>query len=419
MNSKFYKYSLCFCALLSVAASAFGQAGQLDPTFGKGGIATQQAVTTRNTNFFSVSGVAIQSDGKIVVAGGVPGNNDFTVTALLRFLPNGALDKAFGVNGIAVLPNSFGPFSSVAIQSDGKILAAGPGSDVNGEIDRFITTGNLDASFGTSGRVVFNLASTPGLAVQPDGRILVALLNIVGTGPSQVTRLLTNGATDGTFGTNGFAFPPGGPGPLAVLANGDILIFSGLISRLTNSGAVDTTFGVNGQLLVPTSVSAQLQALTSVHALAASGDILVAATLVNDPTVPSSGLAAFAYQSVGIGDPAFGTNGGVSTPFASFPTVTAAGIGLESTGDIVALATVSTVRTAAFGLARYTPQGRLDAKFGSGGTVVTSFGNNAAPSASSIVIQPDDKIVVAGTVLTPGLHGEFTTALVVARYLSN
>jgi hypothetical protein len=76
--------------------------------------------------------------------------------------------------------------------------------------------------------------------------------------------LLTNGATDTTFGTNGFAFPPGGSGPLAVLANSDILIFSGLISKLMNSGAMDTTFGVNGQLLVPISVNAQLQALTSV-----------------------------------------------------------------------------------------------------------------------------------------------------------
>ena len=420
MNSKFYKYSLCFCALLSVTVSAFGQAGQLDATFGKGGIATQQAVTTTE-NFFSVGGVAIQSDGKIVIAGGVPENNG---PALLRFLSNGALDKTFGVNGIAILPNSTVPFSSVAIQSDGKILAGGIGSDgVDGEIDRFTNTGNLDTSFGASGRVIFSMASTQGLAVQPDGRILVALEGIQGSGlASQVTRLLNNGAPDTTFGTNGFAVPPGGSGPLAVVANGDILVFSGLISKLTDSGAVDTTFGVSGQLLVPTSVNAQLKALTSVHALAANGDILVAGTLVNDPAIFSSGLAAFAYQSVGIGDPAFGKNGGVSTPFASFPTVIAAGVGVESTGDIVELATlfptVSTVGTGAFGLVRYTPQGQLDTNFGSGGTVATGFGNNATPSASSIAIQSDNKIVVAGTVLTPGLHGALKTALVVARYLS-
>lgn len=408
MNLKFHKYCLYFCVLLPVTVSAAGQAGLLDPTFGKDGIATRRVVTTSSTNVFSAGAVAIQSDGKIVVAAGVPGNNDFTVPAVLRFLSNGALDQTFGVNGIAVLPNAFGSFNSVAIQSDGKILVAGNGSTgASEEVDRFTTSGNLDTSFGTSGQVSFRLANTVGLALQPDGRILVAVQSIVGQG-SQVARLLVNGSIDTTFGTNGFGFPPGGAGPLAVLANGNILVFGGLISSLTNTGAVDTSFGVNGQLL----------AATGGHALAANGDILVAGTLVNDPTIPSSGLAAFAYLSAGIGDPAFATNGGVSTPFASFPTVAAAGMGLESSGDIVELATVSTLTTGAFGLVRYTPQGQLDSNFGSGGTVTTSFGINAAPLASSIAIQSDDKIVVAGTVLTPGLHGEFTTALVVARYLS-
>ena len=104
-------------------------------------------------------------------------------------------------------------------------------------------------------------------------------------------------------------------------------------------------------------------AQSSGHALAADGDILVAGTLSSNPAVPTSGLAAFSYLSVGIGDPAFGKNGGVLTAFPGFPTVMAAGMGLESTGAIVDLGTVSNSTASAFGLVRYTALGQLDTSF--------------------------------------------------------
>jgi uncharacterized delta-60 repeat protein len=409
MNSKsLKKYAVLHCCaiLIVVTASAAGQAGRLDKTFGNGGIATQQTVVTQTTNFYSVGGAALQSDGKIVVVGGVPGSNDFTVPAVLRFLSNGSLDMSFGVNGVFVLPNSFGSYAAVTIQPDGKILIGTSAGGPNAEVDRLTTTGHLDSSFGSSGRVTFHLSALLGMALQPDGRILAAVQSLIG-GRRQVARLLANGSTDTSFGTNGFAFAPGGAGPLEVLGNGEILVFGGLVSRLTSSGAVDTAFGVNGQLL----------AQTGGHASAADGDILVAGTLVNDPTVPNTGLGAFSYLSVGIGDPAFGKNGGVLTAFPGFPMVTAAGMGLQSTGEIVVLGTVSTSTMGAFGLVRYTPLGQLDTSFGTGGIVTTSFGNNATTTASAIAIQSNDKIVVAGTVATALLHGQFNTSLIVARYL--
>jgi uncharacterized delta-60 repeat protein len=400
-------HAALYCIILAITASAAGQAGHLDSTFGIGGIATQQTVITQLTNVYSIGGVAIQSDGKIVVAGAVPGNNDFNVPAVLRFLSNGRLDTSFGTNGVFVLPNSFGSFSTVTIQSDGKILVDTDANAVNGEVVRLTTTGHLDSSFGSGGQVSFHLAAVVGLALQPDGRIVASLQSIAGQRP-EVTRLLSNGSTDTSFGTNGVAIPPS-VGALEVLENGDILVFGGLVSRLTGTGALDTSFGVNGQLL----------AQNSAFASPANGDILVAGTLISNPAVPTSGLSVFAYQSVGISDPAFGHNGGAETPFAGFPMVTASGLGLESTGDIVELGTVSTRTTGAFGLVRYTPTGQLDTHFGSGGTVTTSFANNATVTASAIAIQSDDKIVVGGTVLTTGLHGQFTTELVVARYLGH
>ena len=407
MNSKFAKkYAVLFCCamLFVVTVSASGQAGKLDPTFGIGGITTLQNVVTGNTNFFAVGAVAVQSDGKIVVAGGVPGKNGFTVPAVLRFLSNGGPDKSFGANGTVVPPNRFGSYSTAAIQPDGKILVATNGG-VDGELDRFTSAGKLDSSFGSQGAVIFKFSSLTGIALQPDGRILAGVQSFIVVG-ARVARLLANGSFDTSFGTNGFAFPPGGTGTLEVLSTGEILVFGRLVSRLTSSGAIDPEFGVSGQLMAP----------NSGHALAANGDILAAGSLVSDPTVPSSAFATFAYQNVGIGDPAFGKNGGASTTFSGFPTVTVAGLGLESSGAIVELGTAATRSLGAFGLVRYTPQGQLDSSFGSGGTVTTSFGSSVA-TASAIAIQSDDKIVVAGTLLKGELHGQSETALVVARYL--
>lgn len=411
MNPKFpNKRALFHCLIVDfvITASAAGQAGKLDPTFGNGGIATQQAVVQQTTNVYSVGGVAIQGDGKIVVAGGIPGNNGFTVSAVLRFLPTGGLDHSFGAMGIAVLPNSFGGYAALAIQPDGKILAGTSGGGPNAEVDRFTTVGLPDPSFGVNGRVSFSFTSFSGLALQPDGRIVVALEPFISAVSSEVTRLLANGGTDTSFGTDGIAIPPGGTGPLQVLPSGEILVFGGLISRLTSTGALDTEFGVNGQLL----------AQSGSHALAANGDILVGSALVSDPTVPSTGFTAFGYRAAGIGDPAFGNNGGVFTPpLSGFPRTTPVAMGLQSNGDIVELASVANNTSGAFGLVRYTPAGQLDRSFGSGGTVTTSLGTNNTPVASAIAIQFDDKIVVAGTVFAFLPHDQFSTALVVGRYL--
>jgi hypothetical protein len=92
----------------------------------------------------------LQSDGKIVVVGGVPGNNDFTVPAVLRFQTSGALDKSFASNGVFVLSNSLGSYGAIAIQPDGKILAGTSGSSPTAEGDRFTATGHLDATLGSS-----------------------------------------------------------------------------------------------------------------------------------------------------------------------------------------------------------------------------------------------------------------------------
>ena len=86
---------LIFPLLLIVSQQAAAQAGHLDPTFGSGGIVTTDfGDQTQSGNVASANAVTIQSDGKIVVCGGIPGSSGFPVPAVVRYNSNGSLDMS-------------------------------------------------------------------------------------------------------------------------------------------------------------------------------------------------------------------------------------------------------------------------------------------------------------------------------------
>ena len=213
-------------------------AGDVDATFGTGGI-----VTTANSG---ANAAALQSDGKIVVAGSISTMQNFQQPGLLRYNTNGNLDSSFGAGGeVSIAGNNAGPAFAVAIQTDGKILAAAPDS-LRLTVFRFKTNGSLDTSFGSNGAATIQAAgrlfapASGGIRLQPDGRILVATERIV-------ARLLANGQHDSTFGSNGSA-PNVGGSSVALLPNGDILIGNGNVTSLyAPNGSLITNFGVNGQ----------------------------------------------------------------------------------------------------------------------------------------------------------------------------
>src|ERR1700682_4632046 len=146
-NSRFVSL-LATVILVSAATQAGAQAGQLDATFGNGGIAITDFGIQYQQDLAAVGGVAIQTDGKIVVAGGVPANNgkSFPSFAVARYQTNGSLDTTFGQGGAVVILSLFGNFTCVTIQPDGKIVAAG-GNDVV----RYNSDGSLDSTFGSGG----------------------------------------------------------------------------------------------------------------------------------------------------------------------------------------------------------------------------------------------------------------------------
>ena len=196
-------------------AKAQSTAHWLDRSFGTNGTVT----TAIGPGHENVRAVAIQADGKIVVAGYSHNGTTYDF-AVVRYNPNGTLDASFGTGG--KVTTAIGPgdahIHGMALQPDGKIVVAGHShakSDNNFTVVRYNPNGSLDVSFGSNGTGITDFESESGsgyayafaAAVQPDGKIVVAGTGPSGTGGSDndvvVVRYNPNGSLDASFGTGG------------------------------------------------------------------------------------------------------------------------------------------------------------------------------------------------------------------------
>jgi uncharacterized delta-60 repeat protein len=150
-----------------VALARYLPSGGLDPGFGDGGIATAVASVA------SVGGLTEQPDGKLVVGALLRGKDPRTHGALMRFDANGSPDPSFSADGVARL-GEFGSPLGIAVQPDGRLLVAG-GSGFG--LARTLGDGTLDDSFSGDGLLQTHIGGnddlSTDLAVQPDGRIVV------------------------------------------------------------------------------------------------------------------------------------------------------------------------------------------------------------------------------------------------------
>jgi uncharacterized delta-60 repeat protein len=407
---------LTLSILLIACTLAAAQAGTLDPSFGTGGIVTTDFGDQINSNVAVATAVTIQTDGKILVCGGIPSSTGFPIAAIARYNTDGSVDTTFGTSGIAT-STTLGVLTAIALQTDGKIVVGGPAGGLELNVARFTSTGTLDTTFGTDGIFTTGLNFNAGapfttLLIQSDGKILFA--------DGLSLRLTAEGQADSTFGTNGEAsVVDRSAAGLAVLSNGKILVASssGLVSRYKSNGTLDTSFGINGQLPSNTSPSAVI--LLSTGDFLVNGSLTSSLTMVGGLTTTTTGFAVSRYLNSGVTDATFATHGGVVTPIPTFTTVTPSGLELEpSGGDIVALGLASTIGSpSVFALARYTSSGHLDTTFGTNGTVTTSFSTGTL-SAPGLAIQSDGKIVAVAGFTTTVPHGQFDTGFKLARYLS-
>jgi uncharacterized delta-60 repeat protein len=257
-----------FASGLHVLLSAYQPNGTLDMTFGTGG-KVSDFVSLANP-FPEVTGVAYQTDGKILVG---TGHNP---TSIIRYNVDGSRDSGFGSGGIVDISAEAG--QGIAVQPDGKILAGVEGA----HLLRLNPDGSPDPSFG-SGGLAFGAQGSHTILLQPDGRIVC--LGAVEFQANSPTRFNVNGTLDRTFGLGGLVFPP-----LQLLSFGALQTDGKIVqatrlfelSRYNPDGSLDTSFGVNGK--VTTSFDASSNASLAGVATQPDGRILAAGTVTGTTT---------------------------------------------------------------------------------------------------------------------------------------
>ena len=413
-------FLLCFSMALQTQAAP----GDLDSSFGSGGILSPPSSAN---NFFGADTVAIQSDGKIVTVGfGYDGTN--VGFGLMRYNADSSPDATFGSGGKVITHvggDGYSVPSAAAIQSDGKIVVAGYNSDYgensyNFLLARYNADGSLDSTFGTGGKVLtpFNDAAPSAVDIQPDGKIVVAGSGNIGANfyyDFLIVRYNANGSLDNSFGSGGISANTFGSNSFAadmkIQSDGKIVAVGSsasafALARYNTDGSLDVSFGTGGKVLTYFNINTGAYAA----AIQADGKIVVAGTSYTT----SNYFALARYNTNGSLDATFGTGGKVITTFSSGSGY-ATDVAIQSDGKIVAVgASGNGSSLNNFTVVRYNTDGSLDSTFGSGGKVITTISGNS-DSASAVAIQPDGKIVVAGN-LTPA-SGNNSFALV--RYLGD
>lgn len=280
--------------------------GSLDTSFGNQGVVTSVLSSSASV----VNGLAQQTDGKLVFVGTANTTSFVPRVMVGRLNGNGTLDTTFGTNGTTFTASgNFAVGNSITIQSDGKILV-GANNQVTFLLARYTTAGILDTSFGSSGIATNTFGGgypqSTSIALQSDGKIVQAGFSDNNFG---IFRLTTTGPLDTTWGTNGrqtTAFSaPGEIFSLAIQSDGKVLAAGYMdnqiaLARYTTTGILDTTYGVNGQ--VTTQVGSMARALSS--ALQTDGKLVIAG-------YSSPNLIISRYTTTGAVDNSFGV---VSAP---------------------------------------------------------------------------------------------------------
>lgn len=409
-------------ACAALAPPALAAAGDLDPSFGRNG----QVMSGFGRSADLANSVAVQADGKLVVVGTTYTDNDFSNEdfAIARFLPDGHLDKTFGTGGRVTtdFPGLAAVAAAVAIQPDGKILVAGGAFPVftfagDFKLARYNTDGSLDADFGVGGIVTTHFQGgsfASALALQADGRIVAA-----GTDYTRfsfdndsdtdfaLARYLPDGSPDMSFGTGGqlstdfggfdddalsVLVQPDGRIVAAGSAKDQVDYFDFAVARYLKNGKLDTSFGTSGRVHTDFGEHGLDRAYSA--ALQADGGI-VAAGLAISADGATSNFALARYDGAGSLDTSFGSGGLKQVTFGSC-CQSAQHVLVQDDGRIVVAGYPDSESSDSdFTLARLKANGALDKSFGDGGRVRTSFGdlNGGARGAA---LQPDGKIVAVG-----------------------
>ena len=331
--------------------------GTIDNGFGVNG-----SLVFTNFNESYAYATMIRNDGKILLAGAKADPSFQFSNLVIRLNEDGTIDSTFGINGFATPEISTGDdFAYAAVeQPDHKILLAGTALDAgfNNQpcVVRLLENGSIDSTFGVNGvyrmTVSNNDNELTSIALQSDGKIVVSghIDNGLTTGGQfdfdiLVIRLNSDGTPDATFGTNGITITSNGIENVddafgtIVSSTGDILVsgfstqpnfsYDAILLKYDTTGVLDPAFGIGGIVVFNENdfeVGFDL-------AEQADGKILFAGNSGNFPPASNDFLLA-RYLANGSPDPTFGINGRVITSI--FPDYDEAeGIALQADGKAI------------------------------------------------------------------------------------
>lgn len=435
---KFIRTPTLIVFIFTLSVLAFSQPGQLDSSFGVGGIARGHFPRKSYDQGWSS---ALQPDGKIVVVGTCKSNSEDWVEEpfnliLTRFNTDGTRDMSFGVSGIAskALLEGVNSVTVVALQADGKIVVGATsyvwqslGAFRSFRLIRFATDGSVDSSFGVSGVVTTTFPPNvhglmTSMIIGPDGKIVTAGYSLLNTSAQSMIaiRYKSDGSIDETFNggsplfvnvtsagsrANFVDLQPDGK----IVLGGNVRIdqFSSptnfAVVRLNVDGTLDNTFDGDGKVV--TSVNATPSTVTGLK-VQSDGKIVAAGY-----TTSTNDVAVARYNTDGSPDTSFDSDGIVTTNVA---VDLVNGLRIQSDGKLVVFGRSSAGGPFQFLSVRYTTSGGLDSSYSGTGIVTTQVGAEGLSNATSALLDTNGKIVLTGYVDT------FLNAdLALARYNSD
>lgn len=406
---------------LMLVAPALADPAALDPSFGSGGISAPLLPGIAA----EAKGAVRQADGKTVAAGCIYVSDESGTTchyALARYDASGALDASFGNGGVVLGSWANSRFLDVAVQEDGKIVAAGDVLQLMpvphggtallplSLLARFEADGSDDTSFGTNGRVYVGLMSYPlptsfftSLLILPSGKIIAVGTN--GFNGAIIARFLADGTLDPTFSGDGWEQVPGayvncvalGPGGTFVLAGGTSAgpstSSNTTLTRVDANGVPDPGFGTGGGRIVDVSAlaggSGDDRAFGVV--LEPSGKLVTAGLAAGRPTLVRWLSNGDLDPSFGVGGIAQAEGGGSANDLAWTPQ-----------GKFVVAVSHALGPNRNFQITRFGLNGTLDASFGPDGSLVTPIGNHDDPR--QVILDSGTALLVGDTDLSPTRH---------------
>ena len=426
-------------ATKSLTVTITGTSGSLDTSFGAAGGKVLIPAGASDDYAFAM---AVQPDGKIVVVGrAAEHRSDF---AVLRLERDGALDTTFGPStSPGKVLTDFGDSDTayaVAVQPDGKIVVAGSaivtGSGLDFAVARYNTNGTLDATFGTGGKLTTTFSTDSdtayALLLQADGKIVVGGDTNQGSSGTGVdyalARYNTDGTLDATFGqsstpgklTTALAAFSGRDSiyalTLQTVAGEERIVAAGgegdfSVARYLPNGTLDATFGAASTGKVTALMGSSIGAARAVR-IAADGKIVLAGHV-------SGEVALVRLDAGGRVDAGFGASGKVITTVPSTREAVAQGLAIDGEGKIVVGGWASEPNSSAgnFAVLRYLTDGQLDTTFGGTGMVITPVAEGTrADQGNAVLLQTDDRIPAVRVLVAGQASGGSNYEFAVTRY---